>query len=256
MTAVPILLYHAIDDRADPRFATWAVPPAAFAEHMDLLGGLGYTTLTVGDYVARALDGRGPLPARPALVTFDDGFADFHDAALPILSERGMTATVFVATDYVGMTSGWLRRAGEGERPMLTWDQVAALPDAGIECGGHSASHVQLDRVRPAVVAAEVTRCTAALERVLGRVTSFAYPHGYYQRDVQRRVGAAGYQAACAVGDRLFAPPGDRYALPRIIIRRGLDTAQLERVLDGPARRPHGAARRAVWRAARRTVSR
>src|SRR3954449_3067340 len=122
---VPILMYHSIAREAGRRFRPFVVAPEQFAEQIAYLDQAGYTPLTVSELVrAWAYRGIG-LPTRPVVVTFDDGFADFHTAALPVLARYGFSATLYVATGYIGDTSRWLAAEGEGERPMLTWAQLA-----------------------------------------------------------------------------------------------------------------------------------
>ncbi|NEA39803.1 polysaccharide deacetylase family protein, partial [Streptomyces sp. SID11385] len=147
-------MYHAIDP--DPPAATrrLSVTPDAFATQMALLAGSGMTPVTAAA-LGRAWRGDGALPARPVLVTFDDGYAGVHTYALPVLLSYGFGATLFV-------TTGWLR-TGRGEAagapaPMLDWPRLAELAAAGIEIGGHTHSHPHLDRLPGPRLRAEVRR--------------------------------------------------------------------------------------------------
>ena len=252
MRRVPVLLYHSIADAVDPRFADWAVTPALFAAHLQALAGEGYRALTMRELWRRAFGG-GPLPERCVAITFDDGFRDFHAAAWPRLARAGMPATVFVTTGCVGSTSTWLARHGEGGRPMMSWDEIAEVSEAGIECGAHGHTHVQLDIVSRARVRDEIESSVRALRAVTGPVASFAYPHGYHSRGARREVRRAGITGACAVADGLATTADDRFALPRIIVRAGTPAeALLRRIEHGrpaPRRRP---VRRTAWRAVRR----
>jgi peptidoglycan/xylan/chitin deacetylase (PgdA/CDA1 family) len=251
---VSLLLYHSVAETADPRFADWTVSPALFAQHMEVISSEGYQPLTVAELAERAL-GRRALPERAMAITFDDGFEDFHAAAWPQLRRRSLPATVFVTTGYVGGTSGWLRRQGEGKRPMLSWAQIEELASAGIECGAHGHTHAQLDLLRAAAAREEIERSKRQLEAVVGQVASFAYPHGYYSRHVRREVAGAGFRSACAVKDALATTRSDRYALARLVVRRGMGPDELARMLRGenvaidPGGRP---LRRGAWRALRR----
>jgi peptidoglycan/xylan/chitin deacetylase (PgdA/CDA1 family) len=243
---IPILLYHAIGTGADARFAEWEVAPELFASHLALLARCDYEVLTVRD-----LAERGMRAERAVVVTFDDGFADFHDEAWPLLRRYGFPATVFVTSGFVGGTSGWLHRLGEERRPMLDAAQIAELAGAGIEIGAHGHEHLQLDTVSERAAWADITASKASLEALAGPVTSFAYPHGYNTARVRRQVARAGFTAACAVGDGMATEADDRFAMTRIVVRGGTTDEALERLLDSepPARRP---VRRAAWRAVRR----
>jgi peptidoglycan/xylan/chitin deacetylase (PgdA/CDA1 family) len=241
---IPVLLYHAVDADTDPRFAEWAVTPGAFAAHMDLVAASGRRAMTVSALVDAG------MPSDAVAVTFDDGFADFHRHAWPALAERGLPATMYVTTGFVGATSDWLAGAGEGDRPLMDWDQIAEVAAAGIEIGGHGHTHVQLDVVSPATAVVEIARSRNLLAETVGPVRTFAYPHGYHHRRVRRQVEDAGYDSACAVGDGLAQPGASRFAIPRVIVREDTD---LERVLAGAGAVPGARhVRRGAWRIARR----
>ncbi len=117
--SLPILMYHSIAGRPGAATHRLSVTPEAFEAQLDLLGGLGYTTLTFSAASERLMAGQG-LPERPVVLTFDDGYADFHEHALPALQRHGFTATLFV-------TTGWLadagaHAAGRPHAPTLSWD--------------------------------------------------------------------------------------------------------------------------------------
>jgi peptidoglycan/xylan/chitin deacetylase (PgdA/CDA1 family) len=250
---LPILLYHSVARGVDPRFATWSVTPGRFAAHLDALVGEGYRALTMRDLRRRWLDGGGTLPDRFVVITFDDGFQDFHTNAWPELAHRGMPATVFVTTGCVGATSAWLERQGEGDRPLMDWEEIGEVAAAGIECAAHGHMHVQLDTVSRARARAEIVASRRSLEAVVGPVESFAYPHGYHSRTVCDEVRRAGLASACAVADGIASAASDRFAIPRLIVRDETTAETLLRRLEeeapAPRRRP---LRRAAWRAVRR----
>lgn len=252
---IPVLLYHSVARDCDRRFREWAVTPEMFAAHMAHLMENGYRSLTVSQ-LARALRGGGAeLPERPVVVTFDDGFADFHLAAWPELRRAGLTATVFIATGFVGRTSGWLADHGEGDRPMMSWADIEELALEGIECAAHGHDHLQLDTVSEAAAWADLTASRRALEEVVGQVDSFAYPHGYYTRRLQRQVAEAGFTSACAVKHALSATDDDPFAMARLVVRGCDGVEDLRRLLrgDGVEVAPSGGSlRRVGWRAVRR----
>jgi peptidoglycan/xylan/chitin deacetylase (PgdA/CDA1 family) len=218
-------MYHSIGDEASRGFAPFAVSPRSFADQMAYLAGAGYTSLTVTQLVDAWSGARGSLPARPVVLTFDDGFTDFQTQALPILEIHGFTATLFVTTAFVGATSRWLVREGAGDRPLLSWRELRHVSADGIECGGHSHTHPALDALPEECARAEVVECRDRLEQALGRVVrTFAYPFGYHNAAVQTAVREAGYTSACAVKYTVSRPDSDRYALARLIVTR--DTSQ------------------------------
>jgi len=240
VTPIPILLYHSVAPTWAPGYARWCIDPSLFADHLDVVLGLGYTCLTISQLVDATAS--GTLPATPLAVTFDDGRQDFADHAVAPMAERGIPSTMYVVSGHVGGTSGWLAMAGEHDQPMMTWSQIDAACSAGVEIGAHSVNHPELDVVEQRVAAGEVTRCRAQLEDGIGRpVRTFAYPHGYYSSRVQRLVRDAGFDSAAAVHDRWSSATDDRFALSRLIINGDTTPAQLEALLQRPSSpRTHG----------------
>jgi peptidoglycan/xylan/chitin deacetylase (PgdA/CDA1 family) len=227
-------MYHSISAVASRAFRSFAVSPERFAEQMGYLRDAGYTALTVSDYARRLAGGGGPLPDRPVVLTFDDGFADFATRALPVLQRHGMTGTLYLATAYMGETSSWLRADGEGDRPMLHWEQVRSAQAAGVECGAHSHTHVELDTVSQQRAEQEVVHSKRTLEQQLDRpVTTFAYPFGYHNATSRRAVRAAGYTSACAVKFALSSTADDPYQLARVKVSANTTLEQFVNLLKG-----------------------
>lgn len=230
--AVPILLYHSIAEDVPAKFAEWAVPPRMFAAQMAFLSDHEYTPITVTQFAAAITNGKGNLPDRPVVLTFDDGFADFYTDALPILKQYGFTATLYIASGLVGVLNH--RLYDESKRPILDWDQIAELCASGIECGAHSHSHPQLDTLSIASARREIVRSKELLEGRLNQpITTFAYPHGYYSSAVRRLVQEAGYTSACAVKHAMSGTVDDPFALARIIVRPDRDVDGYGTLLTG-----------------------
>ncbi|MFE9497831.1 polysaccharide deacetylase family protein [Streptomyces collinus] len=228
---VPILMYHAVASAPNDATRDLSVAPEAFAEQMALIGDLGLTPVTTAGLAAHWRRG-GPLPARPVLITFDDGYEGVHRHALPVLARHAFPATLFVST-------GWIKGAydtGGGLDTMLDWPQVRDLADTGVEIGGHSHIHPQLDQLDDAALRAELRHSTDVLTTELGtRPVSFAYPYGYSSRRVRQAVRAAGYGQALAVGNGLARRRQGPYALRRVTVRRTTGVEEFERLLQGRA---------------------
>ena len=231
MTArpVPLLMYHSVAE--EPTLATrrLAVSPSMFAEQMDRLAALGFTTLTFSALADR-LASNAELPERTVALTFDDGYADFHSIALPVLQQHDFTATVFV-------TTGWLADAGASAAGtpigrMLSRSQLTELTAAGIEIGSHSHSHPQLDQLPGPQLAWELRHSRELLEEAIGRpVEALAYPYGYTSGRVRAAVAASGYRAAAAVANTCAHPPVDLLAVPRLTVRRVTTMQTFERIV-------------------------
>jgi peptidoglycan/xylan/chitin deacetylase (PgdA/CDA1 family) len=222
-------MYHQVAARTDTA-SRLAVPPDVFAAQLAHLRAARYHPITMST-LAAGLAGRGELPERPVVLTFDDGFADFRQAALPLLQQYGFIATVFV-------TTGWVEDAGPAVRPrparMLTWQQVLEVAAAGVEIGAHSHSHPELDQLRAAQLNRELCDSKSLLEDRLGRsVPALAYPFGYSSARVRRAARAAGYEHACAVGNAIAGPGGDLFALPRLTVKRSTSLRSFDQMVRG-----------------------
>lgn len=227
---VPILVYHEIASSA-AAFNRLAVPPDAFAAQLAQLYAQGFSTLTASAAVAALAEGT-ELPDRAVVLTFDDGFADLHDVALPLLDRYQFTATVFV-------TTGWIRDAAPPvaePRPgqMLNWQQIRDLADAGLEVGAHSCFHPQLDQLPSSRLQRELRASKEILETGLGCVVAgMAYPFGYSNASVRRVAREAGYSYACAVGNKTIGPAWDLFALPRLTVRRSTSLHEFSQIICG-----------------------
>lgn len=216
MAGIPVLMYHSIAGRGPRGMDRLRVTPAEFGEQLDWLAASGHTTVTISR-LAAAFAGAATLPARPVVLTFDDGFADFYHRALPMLEQRGMVATLYVTTGYLRHDSAARPGTPAGWPQTMTWRQVAQLPARGIEVGGHTHTHPQLDLVSPTRAGQELALCKSQLEDCTGQeVTSLAYPYGYSTAQVRSIVRATGYTSACAVKHALTCDADDPYALSRV----------------------------------------
>lgn len=209
---IPILTYHYIRVNPDPRdglgFAL-SVTPANFSAQMDWLAQNGYHPVTTADLVANLRGERG-LPARPIVLTFDDGYADFYTNAIPILRTHDFTAVSYVVSGFIG-------RPG-----YMTAAQVISAQGAGFEIGSHTVDHVNLTRQSNDGLRYQLTASKEALERLLKRpVTSFCYPYGKYGAREANAVAAAGYQDATST----LAGPNhsltNRFVWTRLYVKGG-----------------------------------
>ncbi|MFE5243667.1 MULTISPECIES: polysaccharide deacetylase family protein [unclassified Streptomyces] len=222
-------MYHAVSRRPADAVYGLSVSPGAFRTQMEILAGRGYTPLTTAALGECWRTGR-PLPSRPVLITFDDGYEGVHRHALPVLAEHGFAATVFV-------TTGWLRGTydeGGALDTMLDWGQVRELASTGVEIGGHSHTHPQLDQLGDAALRVEAVRCREIVGAELDAPpVSFAYPYGYSSRRVRRSVRAAGFAQSLAVGNALARRRQGPYALERVTVRRSTGAAEFARLVEG-----------------------
>ena len=206
----PVLMYHSISPSAEPDPHRLRVHPDRLDSHLRLLRRLGLRGVSLTELV-RAAD-RGEAAGLVG-ITFDDGYTDFLDHAVPVLQRHGMTGTVYVVAGRMGRQNEW----DTGPRlDIMDADRVRAVAAAGQEVGSHTMTHARLAGADPAVLAAEVGESRRVLEDVLqAEVASFCYPYGSYDQAAADAVRAAGYDNACVTGDY---QPGDRVTLPRCYV--------------------------------------
>ncbi|MFJ8862065.1 polysaccharide deacetylase family protein [Streptomyces sp. NPDC102451] len=226
-----MLLYHAVMDDPPGWIAEFTVKPREFAAQLDAIGACGRTPVPVGALAAH-LAGREPLPDRPVVLTFDDGFADLPGPTAEALAGRSMPATAY-------LTTGALARPGQGgsllpPAPMMCLEQAPLLEQYGMEVGGHTVTHAQLDTLPAADLRSELVDSKAALEDVLGHeVAHLAYPHGYNSVRVRRAARDAGYESAVAVRHALSSGRDEPYRIARLILRRSHTVRDVERWMAG-----------------------
>lgn len=215
-------MYHSVGDGGD----RLSVTPAELEAHLDYLRSAGFETITLRD-VLDDQGGHGHLPRHPVVLTFDDGYEDAFTAALPRLVARGQRATFFIVSGFCGADAA--SRVVQGSRRYVTWPEVKALKNAGMEIGSHSVSHRKLVDLHDADLWTEVRHSRDALEGHLGeRVELFAYPYNDEMQRVRRAVEKAGYRGA-VVGAHGNT---DRFTMQRLTMHRGISAADLRSMLS------------------------
>ena len=226
---VPILIYHSVDDIAYSKFY---VTTAAFQAQMQALHDNGYTSITLHDW-ASIRAGLQAAPAKPVIITFDDGYENLLTKACPILDSFGLKATSFVPTAYVGGTNAWdvgAIAAGDPIINELTWSQIQQLAATGlIDFESHSITHPDLTAVDDSQLAWELVGSKQALESQLpGHQALFvAYPFGSGAGDarVENAAYSAGYFAGLSAIGGVDAASSDKFNLLRVEVSTS-DTGQ------------------------------
>lgn len=187
--SVPILMYHRIDKLVPtlPEMTRrLTVEPRVFAQQMAWLSAHGYHAITQVQ-LDDALVSGVRLPARPVLITFDDGYRDVYTHAVPVLARLGMPATAYVITERIS-----------GPDPsFLTWRMLRSMEGLGIEIGSHTVTHADLPSLSDAQALAELVGSRRVLERRLDHAVPWlAYPYGRHDTRVVRLARRAGYRLA------------------------------------------------------------
>ena len=220
MSRTPILVYHSVCADPPDWIAPYSVSPKTFSTHLDAVAASGRQPLTVSQY-ADCLRGPATPPPAAVLITVDDGFADFAEHALPALADRKMPGTLYVTT---GALADQRQESVLPSARMLRSTDLPGLETAGVEIGSHSHTHRQMDLLPDREVEHELSLSGEMLAETLGHsIRSFAYPHGYWRRQILPLIRKAGYDSACAVGNALSRAGDDVLTLPRLMIRAHTD---------------------------------
>ncbi|MFH8285438.1 polysaccharide deacetylase family protein [Streptomyces antibioticus] len=250
--AIPVFLYHAVMEDPPDWIAEFTVTPKQFGAHLDAVVDSGRTPVTISA-LADHLAGRAPLPARPVLLTFDDGFADLPGPTAEALAARDLSATAYLTTGAIAPGG----RSLLPPAPMMTLAETVRLEQSGMEIGSHTVTHAQLDTLAPRELTHELRASRAVLEDTLGHeVRHLAYPHGYNSGRVRRTAAAAGYETATAVRHALSSDHDEHHRIARLIVRRGHTLTEVEDWLDGRGARiaPYrDSAKTVAWRWYRRS---
>jgi peptidoglycan/xylan/chitin deacetylase (PgdA/CDA1 family) len=223
---IAVLAYHKIGEPAPGEYATWNyVPTATFATQLRQLQDGGWQAIGLATLL-RGLDDPGALPARAALITFDDGYRSTLTEALPWLQRLGWPGVVFVPTAYVG---GW-NTFDEGIEPreaICSWEELRELQRGGVSVQAHGVHHRWLSSLSEAETWADVADAKQRLEAGLDApVVAIAYPYGDdggASARIETILARAGYAAGFLYkGGCARVPVADRYRLPRLAM--GPDT--------------------------------
>lgn len=209
VVVVPVLMYHYIQPSLgrDKLTIDLSVSPEHFAEQMKYLVTSGFTTISPQELEEGLLD-KKPLPNKPIILSFDDGYRDFYLNAYPILKRDHLKATNFIPTGLVDKL--WY---------LHTSDIKEMAGDDNITFAGHTISHAQLTSLPTERAFAEINTGKKQLEAILGRgVDFFAYPYGAFDNRVITLVEKAGYKMAFTTIYGMNQSAGSLFAEPRVRI--------------------------------------
>ena len=203
---VPVLNYHQVEEKNGNPLTLW---PDQFETQMSYLADEGYTTITI-DEMMDALENGTPLPDKPVIITFDDGYADNYEYAYPILKKYGFKATIFLIYDFTNAYPNY-----------LTWDQINEMKESGlIRFESHTMTHANLAELTSTdELRHEIADSHDLLSDKLGYDMHYiAYPGGRVNAEIEELTRAAGYRGGFTVHYGLSTPEEGRYQMDRIPI--------------------------------------
>lgn len=200
---IRILMYHRVDNCSN--YDQLVVSPANFEQQMSYLHE-HYRVISL----TQAIDELEQGNVQPSVVvTFDDGYLDNLQNALPILKKYNIPATIFVTTAFCDQSITHSRYSNDKQRVHLNWDEVCMLEElTEITIGSHTISHPFLSRLNAKKSKMEIQDSKNLIENKLNKsVGFFCYPSGDFSNEEVEFVKEAGYLAAVTVS------PGSNHSL-------------------------------------------
>jgi peptidoglycan/xylan/chitin deacetylase (PgdA/CDA1 family) len=201
--SIPVLNYHSI---GVTKGNTLVLDPKKLTQQMDYLAEQGYSPLTLSDFIL-LLEKKKPAPARPVLLTFDDGYIDNYEQAMPILKRHGFPATIFISPGTIGQ---------EGK---LNWKQIKEMHEAGWDIQPHGMTHPHLPELSAAEQKEEITHSRLQIEQQLGtKADIFCYPFGEFNKQTLTILKEEGFRYAFTIRQGRTASSQDPFHLKRIYV--------------------------------------
>jgi len=226
---LPSFTYHHVDPKLKNELT---ITPAVFEAQLKMLKDGGYHPITARQLAEYHEDG-APLPEKPVMITFDDGWKNQFTYAAPLLKKYGFSATFFVNPQLIGYGGGYMTR-----------DMLISLRDAGHDIESHTWTHKALTRrgtedrlAFQRRIMKQMTLADAWLTQVVGRKpVALCYPFGYYDVESVGRAQAAGYTLGFTTDEGVAdARPWHAMVIKRFTIGRGISTAGFaSRLSSGP----------------------
>jgi peptidoglycan/xylan/chitin deacetylase (PgdA/CDA1 family) len=221
---VPILMYHYVGplpENPDQYRVELTVSTQRFREHLEYLASQGYSSVSLYEVNSALLSGT-PLPAKPIVLTFDDGYRDHYDNVLPLLREFNFNGTFFVITGY----------ADQGLPQYLSWAQIQEMAQQGMSIEPHTKSHIDLrQRTRDELIY-EIVGSVESIQAHTGQSGAiFAYPGGRYDDQTLSVLHDTSVRRAVTTEHGSLLTSDNLYELPRLRISGEMSVTALDQLL-------------------------
>ena len=192
------------------------VTPASFARQMGLLRLLGYRGVSMAGLEPYL---RGERNGKVVGITFDDGYRNNLEHALPVLQRHGFSATCYAVSSPHEGRNAWDESLGVPQKPLLKPDEMRTWVQAGMDLGAHTRHHADLSTLNHAQAFDEIAGCKQELQDITGQeVRHFCYPYGRYTPEHVELVQAAGYVTATTTRRGRAIPQDSLLELPRVMV--------------------------------------
>lgn len=229
-SSFPVLMYHSVADEGPEGLKRYRIGTRQFEEQMTLLHAAGWRAISCAR-LARALYDHQPVPAKSFVLTFDDGYLDFVENALPVLHKFDFPSTLFVPATKVGQSASWDTSHGE-PAALLDWDDLQAVSHSNVTIGSHGCSHLSLPALGALRQVEELIESRSLLAGPTGqRIDAIAYPYGDYSDALTDAAARSDYKLGMTCDHGWVSEGADPLKLPRIEIRGDLDATAFRQLL-------------------------
>lgn len=225
---LPIVMYHHIGDTAPQSDATQkglTVSTQNFQQQMEFLKNEGFTSITLADLIAYT-ERKFKLPTKPIIITFDDGYTDSFENAVPVLVKTGFKGSFAVITGFTGQTFG--------SNSYATWEQIKNAQKEGMEIVSHTQNH--FDGSNPVHKTEDIFgNLVGSRQDILehtGNVTNILiYPYGHYTKEYITQAEKAGFKLGATTHEGTTLDLTKPMELPRVRITPGMDLEKFKKKL-------------------------
>lgn len=213
-------MYHQIGQPAPKGspYRSLIVHPADFRRQMTWLRRFGYRGLSMRDLMPYV---KGERQGKVVGITFDDGYRNVYQNALPVLAGQGFTATNYFVARQLDGGNVWDHEKGIAHSELMSLDEMRAWATAGMEVGSHTLDHPHLPKLSPELADYQIKQSRQELQQAIGAdVTAFCYPYGHETPELRAMVRNAGYLNATTTQGGLANASDDIYGLPRVTVAR------------------------------------
>ncbi len=233
MKNIPVLMYHRICKGTEGGRSRYVVNVDVFREQLRYFAEQGYYTPRLADALGNT-NGNLSSAKKPLIITFDDGYMDTYECALPALRDFGFIAIVFIVTDFTRRTNWWDAPKHIAEAQLMEPRHIREMSMHGIEFGSHGVNHWSLPLLNDDDLAFELGESRKTAAQVLGDdIRYFAYPYGELDQRVKLATISAGYRCAFASNSGPLNFYSDPFEIRRVLIANQSNAPYLYMKLSG-----------------------
>ena len=227
--SVPILTYHNFDPSVP---GSMTISTSKFEEQLKWIKDNGYTVIPLKDLVSYLEGKTSSLPAKPVVITVDDGKKSVYTYMLPIVRKNNIPITLFIYPSAISNASY-----------ALTWEQLQELQKTGLfDVQGHTYWHPNFNKDKKRLsdadyvkfVNTQLVKSKQVLEEKLNiKVTLLAWPFGIYNDYLEQQATLAGYEMAFSIDNRPASRSEKTMAQPRYLLVESQSMQEFAAIMQG-----------------------